>query len=94
MDSDQKLNMLGQLLGNVTSRRIIELISDQELYLAEITNAANIIRTSTTIHHLKKLLKLEMVTVTNKKLHRRQKEHKHYKMKPEFHIVELRKIVC
>lgn len=84
--------MLGELLANDTSRRIIEIISDRELYLARITNPLHI-RVSLGLHHVKKLETLEMVTVTHKKLYRWSKNHKHYKMKPEFHIVELRKIV-
>ena len=85
--------MLGELLANDTSRRIIAVISDQELYQAEITSTLNT-KTTLAIHHMKKLVKLEMVTITNKKIHKRTKNHKFYKMKPEFHIIELRKIVC
>lgn len=92
MDSNERLKMFGQLLASDTSRRIIELISDEELYQAEIKNALNI-RTTVTIHHLQKLMKLEMVTITNKKLFRRSIDHKYYKMKLQFHIDELRKIV-
>ena len=84
--------MLGELLANDTSRRIIEIISDRELYLAEITDALNISH-PLTIYHVKKLVKAEMATVNYKKLFKRSKDHKFYKIKPEFHIVELRKIV-
>lgn len=96
MDSDQKLKIFGELLASNTSRRIIEILSDHTLYLVEITNALNI-RTSLTVYHIKKLVQLEMVTITNKVITKNPfKEvidHKHYTMKPEFHIVELRKII-
>ena len=84
--------MLGELLANDTSRRIIEILSDHTLYTVEIEEKVNI-RTSLTIWHLNKLVKLKMLIITNKEIHKKSIDHKHYKMKPEFHIDELRKII-
>ena len=65
--NDKKLKILGELLASDTGFGIIELLSRNELYLAEITNIMHI-TTPNTIYHIKKLKMLGLITIIEKPL--------------------------
>jgi len=76
---DESLKTLGQLLSNETSRKIIMLLINEEMYLNEISKKLGI-QMNITKFHLKKLVDVKLVTITNKKITKKGIDHDHYKM--------------
>lgn len=82
---DEKLKILGELLSNKSSRDIIRLLIEKEMYTNEIAKKLDI-RPNLVIHHLQKLEKAGLLEVSEKKIIRKGNDHKHYKMIPNFFI--------
>lgn len=82
---DEKLKLLGELLGNKSSRDIIKLLTREEMYTNEIATRLDM-RTSLVIHHLKKLKALGLLQVTDKKITRKGIRHRHFKMVPNIFV--------
>lgn len=82
---DEKLKMLGELLSNKSSRDIIRLLTDKEMYTNEIANKLDM-RANLVIHHLKKLQELGLLEVKNKKIVKKGNEHRHFRMIPNLFI--------
>lgn len=78
---DEKLKNLGELLSNESSRKIIKFLIQKESYTNEIANKLDL-RVSLVIHHLKKMEKLGLLEINNKKIIRKGIEHKFFKMNP------------
>lgn len=78
-DDDESLKILGELLSNKTSRDLIKYLMDNSTYKNKISDELNM-KFSLVEHHLKKLEKLGLVTITNKKLVKNGKLHKNYKI--------------
>ena len=83
---DEKLKILGELLSNKSSRNIIRLLIEKEMYTNEIAKKLGL-RVNLVIHHLQKLEKLGLVEVRNKKIVKKGNEHRHFKMIPNLFIV-------
>ena len=81
-DSDDKsLKLLGELLSNDTSRRIIKLLIEKESYTNEISTKLDI-RVSLVIHHLKKLEELGLLEINHKQIVKKGNNHRYFRMIP------------
>lgn len=78
---DKSLQLLGELLSNNTSRKIIRLLISKESYTNEIAKNLKL-RVSLVIHHLKKLEELGIVEVSYKKIVKKGNEHRYFRMNP------------
>lgn len=82
---DEKLKMLGELLSNKSSRDIIKLLIENEMYTNEIADKLGL-RPNLVIHHLKKLEDLGLLQIQNKKITKKGIEHKHYRINQYFFL--------
>ena len=82
---DQKLKLLGELLRNETSRKIIRYLMENETYLNELSKKLEL-QPNLVVHHLKKLKDAKLVTITKKKIIRKGVERNYYKMNPYFFV--------
>lgn len=80
---DEKLKILGELLSNKSSRDIIKLLNENEMYTNEIAVKLDL-RTNLVIHHLKKLEELGLLEIRNKRISKKGNEHRFFKMIPNF----------
>lgn len=79
--NDEKLKILGELLSNKSSRDIIKLLIEKEMYTNEIAKELDL-RVNLVIHHLKKLEELGLLQIENKSITKKGHEHKHYRINP------------
>ena len=77
---DESLKLLGELLSNKTSRKMIKLLMDQEMYANQIAKKLDL-RPNIVLHHLKKLDELKLLEITHNKIIRKGQEHKFYKIR-------------
>ncbi|MCH9657444.1 ArsR family transcriptional regulator [archaeon] len=82
---DEKLKILGELLSNKSSRDMIKLLIEKEMYTNEIAKKLGL-RVNLIIHHLKKLEGLGLLEITEKQIVKKGNNHKFYKMVPNFFI--------
>ena len=82
---DEKLKKLGELLSNQSSRDIIKLLIEKEMYTKEIADKLDL-RVNLVIHHLKKLEELELLQIENKEITKKGIDHKHYRINPYFFL--------
>ena len=83
--SDDNLKILGELLSNDTSRKIIYNLMNTEMYTNEIATKLDI-RVSLVIHHLKKMEELGLVEITEKKIKRRGDRHRFFKIDSDIFV--------
>lgn len=83
---DKSLKLLGELLSNDTSRRIIRCLIEKQMYTNELATKLDI-PISLVIHHLKKLEELGLVDVEEKQITRKTKDHKFFRMTGKFFIL-------
>ncbi len=83
---DNKLKLLGELLSNDTSRRIIKMLIQKESYTNEISKKLDI-RVSLVIHHLKKLEQLGVLEINHKQIVRKGNNHRYFRMVPGLFLV-------
>lgn len=76
---DEKLKMLGELLSNKSSRDIIKLLIEKEMYINEIAKKLEL-RPNLVIHHLQKMESIELLEITNKKITRKGEEHRFFRI--------------
>ena len=86
--AEKDLKILGDLLHNKTSMRIIKHLITHEMYPNQIANTLNIQRNLVT-YHLKQMKKLNLLDITKKTLKKNGKEHNFYKIKHRVVIVIL-----
>jgi len=84
-NDDESLRILGQILSNETSRKIIQLLTQEEMYTNQISKRLGI-QMNTIIFHLKKLVEVGLVTVTHKQIIKKGVDHKYYKMIPNIFV--------
>lgn len=82
---DNKLKILGELLSNDTSRKIIRMLIQQECYTNEISTKLNI-RVSLVIHHLKKLEQIGVLEINHKQIVKKGNHHRYFRMMPGLFI--------
>lgn len=63
--NNDKVKLLGEIISNSTSRKIMKLLSEESLYVNAISKRLDI-RVSVVIHHLKKMQKLKLLNVEDK----------------------------
>ncbi len=78
---DQSLKILGELLSNDTSRKIIRSLIEKEMYTNELATRLDI-RVSLVIHHLKKLEVIGLLEINHKQIVRNGNPHRHFRMVP------------
>ncbi len=78
-DDDDTLKILGELLANKTSRDLMKFLMSKSEYKKKISDELGV-PFSLVEHHLKKLEKLGLVKITNKKLIKGGVLHKTYKI--------------
>lgn len=83
---DDKLKILGELLSNKTSRDIIKLLIDKEMYANEIARKLEL-RRNLVIHHVCKMEAIGLLEITNKKIIRNGEEHRFFKIPRSMLIV-------
>jgi DNA-binding transcriptional ArsR family regulator len=79
-DDDDSLKILGELLANKTSRDLMKFLMSKSEYKKKISDEIGV-PFSLVEHHLKKLEKLGLVKITNKRLIKGGVLHKTYKIK-------------
>ena len=84
--NDKSLKILGELLSNDTSRKIVKALIEKEMYTNEISNKLNI-SVSLVIHHLKKLEELGLLEITHKQIVRKGNEHRYFRMVPGLFVI-------
>lgn len=86
-DSDDKsLKILGELLSNDTSRKIIRMLIGKECYTNELATKLDI-RVSLVIHHLKKLEELGLLDINHKQIVKKGNNHRYFKINAPFLII-------
>ena len=83
---DEKLKILGELLSNKSSRDIIKLLIDKEMYTNEIAKKLEL-KISLVIHHLQKMESIGLVEVSNRRIIHKGEEHRFFKIPPGMLIV-------
>lgn len=76
---DEKLKLLGELLSNKSSRDIIKLLIDKEMYTNEIVKKLEL-KVSLVIHHLQKMESIGLLEITNKKITRNGENHRFFRI--------------
>ena len=76
---DGKLKILGELLSNKSSRDIIRLLIEKEMYINEIAKKLEL-RPNLVIHHLQKMQSIGLLAITNKKIIRKGENHRFFKI--------------
>lgn len=84
-NDDESLRILGQLLSSETSRKIIQLLIQEEMYTNQISKRLGI-QMNTISFHMKKLVEVGLVTVTHKQIIKKGIDHKFYKMVPNIFV--------
>lgn len=85
---EEDLKILGDLLHNKTSMKIIKHLIKHEVYPNQIANKLNLPRNLVT-YHLRKMKKLKLLDITTKQIKQRGREHKFYKIKHRVIVVIL-----
>ncbi len=83
--TDKSLKKLGELLANETSRNIILLLVEEEMYVNQIAERLQL-RVSLVIHHLQKLEELKLLDVVEKPISRRTKNHRFFRMSTDIFL--------
>lgn len=88
ISAENDLKILGGLLHNKTSMKIIKHLLTHEMYPNQIAITLNIQRNLVT-YHLKQMKKLKLIDITKKPIKKKGKEHNFYKIKHRVVIVIL-----
>lgn len=78
---EDKLKLLGELLSNESSRRILVLLTSQELTANDLAEKAGM-RLSLVIHHLKKMQQIDIVQISRVGKNSKNHQRKYYLAKP------------
>lgn len=76
---EEKLKMLGELLSNRSSRNIIKLLIEKEMYTNEIAKKLEL-RVSLVLHHLQKMEVIGLLEITNKQIIKNGEEHRFFRI--------------
>lgn len=85
-NDDESLKLLGELLSNESSRKIIRLLIEKEMYANEIAAKLEM-RPNLVLHHLKKLEDLGVLMITFNKITKKGKDHRFFKMNSSFFVL-------
>ena len=73
------MKMLGEILGNESSRSIVKALINGEMYVNEIAKKLEL-RPNLVVHHLHKMESIGLVDTTHKRITSRGMEHRHYRI--------------
>ena len=79
ISTDESLKILGELLGNESSRMIIKALINNEMYAHEIAKKLNL-RPNLVAHHLQKMESINLLDITYKSIRKKGLKHKYYSM--------------
>ena len=77
---DQRLELLGQIFGNKTSRNIITLLIENEMTAMQISDNLGL-KLNLVLYHLEKMLSLQIISITKRTKNTRGHQVKHYRAK-------------
>lgn len=78
---DERLKFLGEILSNESSRSILTLLIEKEMTLMQIAKQTSL-NPTLVIHHLKKLLQSDVVTITKTAVNKKGRPMKFYRARP------------
>jgi predicted transcriptional regulator len=78
---DERLKFLGEILSNESSRSILTLLIEKEMTLMQIAKQTSL-NPTLVIHHLKKLLQSDVVTITKTIANKKGRPMKFYRARP------------
>lgn len=78
---DERLKFLGEVLSNESSRSILTLLIEKEMTLMQIAKQTSL-NPTLVIHHLKKLLQSDVVTITKTAVNKKGRPMKFYRARP------------
>lgn len=76
---DEGLKSLGKLLSNETSRKVMECLRDEPMYINQVAKKLGL-QMNLVTHHIKLLEDAKLLTITQKKITRKGEKHKHYQV--------------
>lgn len=79
LSTDESLKILGELLGNESSRKMIKALIDRAMYTNEIARELEL-RPNLVVHHLRKMEFIGLLEVIDKKIIRKGEEHRHFRI--------------
>lgn len=85
MKDTDSLNLLGHLLTNETSRKMMALLSEEEMYANQIAKKLNI-EQSLVHHYLEKLEKVNLLITIKKEITSKGSKHRYYRIIPNTFI--------
>jgi DNA-binding transcriptional ArsR family regulator len=83
---DEKLKILGEILSNESSRNMLLLLTTHEMSANEISEKTDL-RLSLAIHHLNKMLSVDLVSISRLGKSEKNQEMKYYKAKPALMVL-------
>ncbi len=83
---DSRLKNLGEIFSNESSRKILTLLLEKELTITDISNESGI-SVNLIIHHLKKMISSDIVTITKETTNSRGRPLRYYRAKSAIVIV-------
>lgn len=83
---DDSLKILGELLSNDTSRKIIKALIEKEMYTNEIAVTLDI-GVSLVIHHLNKMQEIGIVDINHKQIVKKGNEHRYFRVIPGLFVM-------
>lgn len=84
--SDERLKFLGEIFSNESSRKIFSLVLEKELTIMSISKESGI-SPNLIIHHLKKMVDADIVTITKETTNSRGHPLRFYRAKPAIVIL-------
>lgn len=83
---DEKLKILGELLSNKSSRDIIKLLIEKEMYINEIAKKLDL-RVNLVLHHVKKMQEIGLLEIIHKKITEQGNDHRYFRINPGMFIL-------
>ena len=81
LSTDESLKILGELLSNESSRKMIRMMISRAMYANEIASKLEL-RSNLVVHHLRKMESIGLLNITCKRIIRKGKEHNHFQVHP------------
>lgn len=75
--SDESLKVLGDILGNESSRNIVKALINRKMYVNEIAKELDL-RPNLVVHHLHKMESIGLVDITYKKITKKGIDHRYF----------------
>ena len=83
--TDHYLKTLGELCINETSRSIMLILAENQMYVNEIAKKLSM-RVSLVIHHLQKIIALGIVEIEEKPISKKTKNHRYFKLNADIYF--------